>query len=266
MNKNILRENAAKKLIRSGQIAFGPIIQAISSPSLIRLLSRTGFDYVYLDMEHGLFDYGDLTELCQVCGEVGIVPIVRTASQQPDQLTRVLDGGAMGLLVPHIDTGEQASSILRSIKYYPQGQRGFSGQGAHTGYQKISPDEYMAWANREIMVGFLIESTRGIQELEKIVSQPGIDFIVVGRCDLAQDMGIPGQMSSPMIEDAVSHCFEICRKHCIATGILVYDHESALKWIKLGVQMLNYCSDISIFTDLLKHDLHRLREASYQVQ
>ena len=259
---DFLTENKVKRMLRLGEVVYGPILQALSSVTMIRLLARAGFDFVYLDMEHGPFDYESLAELCPVCVDVGLIPIVRPPSQQPYQLARILDCGAMGLLVPHVESVEQADSILKSIKYHPLGQRGYSSQGAHTAYQKLPTRKYMDWANQEILVGFLIESMKGVQQLDEILSKPGVDWIVIGRGDLSQDMGIPGEINSPAIQATVEACFQICRRRKIPFGILVSDHESALHWIKQGAQMINYGSDITIFTDLLKSDLDQLRLAS----
>lgn len=251
--------NRVKRALREGRAVFGPIIQAITSPSVVRLMAIAGFDFVYLDMEHGPFTISQIGELCQVARASDIVPIVRPPSHRADQLSRPLDVGALGLLVPHVETADQARAIVQHTRYHPLGRRGFSSRGAHTAYRKWSAPDLMATANEDTLIGVMIESVEGVAQADEIASVPGVDLIVIGRGDLSQDMGLPGQSDAGPMREAVARVLEACRRQSVAVGIICFDEEAACQWLERGVRMLNYSSDVALLTDPAAQVLRDLR-------
>jgi 2-keto-3-deoxy-L-rhamnonate aldolase RhmA len=240
--------NQVKQALQSRKAVFGPIVQAFSSPIIVRLLAVAGFDFVYIDMEHGQLSLRDVANLCLVARDCGMVPIVRVVGHQPDHISRPLDAGAQGILVPHIDTAEQARAIIRNAKYPPLGQRSLSSLGPHTGFRSEPVADLVASANADTLIGVMIESAEGVAHVNDIAAVPDIDFVVVGRGDLSQDLGMPGQVDAEIVEEAVSRVLDSCKGYQVPTGLLCQDIPSARKWLARGIQMLNYGSDISLLT------------------
>jgi 2-keto-3-deoxy-L-rhamnonate aldolase RhmA len=251
--------NRVKQALQTGQAVIGPIIQSIRDPAIVRLMAAIGFDFVYLDMEHGPFTIAEISELCQIARDVGIVPIVRPANQSADHLSRPLDVGALGLLVPHVETADQAIIIIENSKYYPLGRRGYSSRGPHTGFRKVPASDFMVAANEDTLIGVLIESAQGIKNVEEIASIPNLDLIVLGRGDLSQDLGIPGQLDADPVQQAVNIVLQACQHYGKAMGMICFDKESAQHWLEVGVRMLNYGSEVSLLTDLITENLIDIR-------
>jgi 2-keto-3-deoxy-L-rhamnonate aldolase RhmA len=187
------------------------------------------------------------------------VPIVRPPSHAAHHLTRPLDAGALGLLVPQVETAEQAQAIVQQAKYHQLGRRGFSGRGAHTNYQRQPPKTMMARANDDTLIAVMVESIRGIEQVDEIASVPGIDAIVIGRGDLSQDMGIPGEVESPRVEAAIDRVLDTCQQQNVAAGILCFDTESAEQWLARGIRLLNYSSDVALIVDAATKALETVR-------
>lgn len=251
--------NRVKIAIKNNKAVFGPIIQTINSSTLIPLLNVAGFDFIYLDMEHGPFSMAQIGDMCMLARAFGIVPIVRPPSHRRDHLTRPLDAGAMGLLVPQVNNVVEAHAIVNCVKYHPMGERGFSSRGAHTGYQSMDVSEMISKANQDILIGIMIESVKGVENIEDIIAVEGIDLIVIGRGDLSQDLGLPGELDSELVRDSVDRVLDVCNKRSMPVGIICFDTPSAQSWLKRGVQMLNYGSDISMIVDPSRQVLEELR-------
>lgn len=160
-----MRPNKVKRALQNGEVQIGTWINVLRTPQITQILATAGFDFVYIDMEHSSLSIETVGDLCYAALAAGLAPIVRPSGKEPYFLTRPLDNGAMGLLIPHVDTRGEAAAVVRAIRFPPSGERGMSLQGVHTGYGKASGDEYVKWAHEETLLLVQIESDRGVSNL-----------------------------------------------------------------------------------------------------
>ena len=174
------------------------------SPSLVELCGHIGYDWVFIDAEHGPLELETCENMVRAAETAGIVPIIRLPHPDPTLVNRYLDTGAMGILVPHLGSARQARAFVDAAKYHPAGHRGAGSRtrAADFGFKRSASD-YARWANAETFILGIVEDANGITELPEILGTPGIDGIVVGPSDLSQSFGVPGQITHPKVVAAV---------------------------------------------------------------
>jgi len=242
-----MRINPLKTLWAERKPAFGTWATLVHHPRFMKLLAVAGLDFVIIEMEHSDFTIAEVGNLCLLAREAGIVPIVRPAGLQPHDYTRPLDAGAMGLLLPNVDTAEQLESILQATKFYPRGKRILNFRGPHTDYVRLNkPVEQIAEMNAQTLTVAMIETQRGLDNLEQLCAVQGLDAIMVGPDDLSQDLGVPGEMQHPKMLEAVEHVITVCERHDVPWGFSAQDQVSAAKWIKRGIRWMPYANDAAV--------------------
>ena len=241
-----MRTNPLKALWTARKPAFGTWATIVHHPRFMKLVATTGLDFVILEMEHSDFTIGDIGTMCLVAREAGIVPIVRPAGLSPHDYTRPLDAGAMGLLLPNIDTAELLESILQATKFHPRGRRILNFRGPHTDYLRLTePLAQIEAMNANTLTVAMIESQRGLDNLDAICAVPGLDAIMIGPDDLSQDLGIPGQMTHPRMLAATEHVVATCDRHDIPWGFSAQDTTAAARWIERGIRWMPFSNDVN---------------------
>jgi 2-keto-3-deoxy-L-rhamnonate aldolase RhmA len=182
------------------------------------------------------------------CRGSDIVPIARVPDVAYAPLSRPLDIGARGVMVPRVETRQQAADIVSQLKYAPQGRRGVALGISHDLY-RAGDASFFAKANDETAVVLLLETERAFQNLEEIISVPGVDVAWMGHYDLTVSMGIPAQFDHPRFLTAMDELVAVCRRHGVAPGFLPPTPESAAHWIGKGFRALSLGSDIGVFLD-----------------
>ncbi len=233
-----MKENKMKRKLESGEMVLGTWVRNIRSTSLVHMIAQCGFDFVYIDMEHSSMNLETVSELCFTAQLSDIVPIVRPSGKQPHLISKPLDCGAMGLLIPHVDTAEEAREVVRHAKYQPLGERGMNLAGAHSGFTAPDGQLFIDTMNRESILIVQIESQKGIDNIDDILDVEGIDGAVIGRADLSQDLGIPGQTNDPKILACVERMIAACKAKGAYSGLLVKDVNSAKEWLDKGIQIV----------------------------
>lgn len=251
----MLKKNKTLEKIRAGQAVFG-LRMDFASPFIVESLGATGFDCVYFDCEHGPMNESVCEDMVRAAEAVGITPLIRTPSSQPEVVLRFLDVGAMGIIIPHCDSREAAVAAVEAIKYPPEGERGIGGRWLSL--SGMTTAQYIAEANRETMVIVMIEDSKGIDNFSEIVKVDGIDVFLIGRLDLSISLGVPGQVEHPMVKGAVDKIIGQVRAAGKAVGIGALDignPESIRQFISQGAQFfpVNYSTIASrAAKDLLK--------------
>jgi 4-hydroxy-2-oxoheptanedioate aldolase len=194
-------ENSLKNKLASGRNVNGCIIQG-ALPSLVEIAGLTGFDFVFIDAEHGPLSEGDCEELIRAAEVVGTVPLVRVRENNAELILRYMDVGAMGIIIPGVRTKEDAAAAVRAIKYYPRGERGLSATRA-SNYGLSSMKDYVSYANEQTMVVVVAENMDAVDNIEKILAVDGLDAAIAGTTDLAQSLGHPGVGNHPDVVAAV---------------------------------------------------------------
>ena len=210
--------NSVKQNIKQGKPTFGCWIMT-GNLAVAEILAQSGFDWLTIDMEHTSIDYGDLTVLLAGIQRHGVVPLVRIEENNPTVIKRVLDAGAMGIIVPMVLSGEEAEAAVKAAQYPPKGFRGVS-LGRATDYG-LNFDDYFGSINEEVIVLAQIEHYRGVENIEAILGVEGLDGVFIGPYDLSGSMNIIGQFDHPRMKEARQRVIETTQKAGKALGIHV---------------------------------------------
>jgi 2-keto-3-deoxy-L-rhamnonate aldolase RhmA len=234
-----LIENVAKRKMQAGGVALGFGVHHLRTSAVPMLAKASGHDWLFIDTEHGAFSVQEATQLCIAALPHGITPIVRVCAGALDEGTRALDNGALGIVVPHVDTAKEARRIADAFHYPPDGHRSWGGPPAAYGYQPPSAAEAQKALNKEILVVAMIESPDGVENAADIAAVDGIDVLLMGTSDLTAEMGLSGQLGHPKVVEAYQAIIDAARKHGKFAGMGgVYDQENARRYISMGAQFI----------------------------
>ena len=186
-----MRTNTTKAKLNHGEVAFGAIITRYA-PDMVEIFGALGYDFVMIDCEHGPADLDQVEHMVRAAESFGITPIARIPDHHPQTVLRYLDRGLQGIIVPHVNTGEEAAGIAEAARYYPDGKRGMGGGRAQDYGIGVSRDEATAWINSQVLVIPMVEDIEAVGNLDDILQVPGADVLHVAASDLGQSMGNPG--------------------------------------------------------------------------
>jgi 4-hydroxy-2-oxoheptanedioate aldolase len=253
-----MKTNPVKEKLRAGQPTFGTWL-SLGDLYATRVLARSGFDWLTLDLEHSAIDWSQATTLFAAIADAGSVPLARVPQGSHDYIKRVLDAGAWGIVVPMVDTPEQARTAVAAAKYPPAGNRSVGG-GMHALNFGATVAEYYRRANDEILVVLQTESPTGIENAEAIYRLPGVDAIFIGPNDLrAQMRAADGSDPTPEEhEAAVQRVIDVGRRVGTPTGIHVMDPADALRRAEQGMQFLAVASDLRMLSGKADEMLQQL--------
>jgi 2-keto-3-deoxy-L-rhamnonate aldolase RhmA len=239
-----LVENATKSKLKCNELALGFGVHHLRSSATAMLAAASGHDWLFIDMEHGAHSVHEATQLCIAALPTGITPIVRICAGALDEGTRALDNGALGVIVPHVDTVERAREIARVFRYPPLGTRSWGGPPAAYGYRPPGNAEAQAALNEAVLVVAMIESPQAVENAAAIAAVEGIDALLIGTSDLTAELGISGQIDHPRVAEAYEKVGAACRASGKALGMGgVYDKDTASRYIKGGARMILSGSD-----------------------
>lgn len=235
-----------KQKIHAGEKVLGMFLSEIGAPNLVRVMQASGVDFVIVDCEHGYFDFSQVAAIAAVGNGIGFPVIVRVPGVSRECIQKYLDAGVDGLLVPMLETEEQARTLVRLGKYAPEGARGISTMRPHSNYNPGELAAYTEKANRRTMFFAQIESRAGVQNAGAIASVPGLDGIFIGPNDLACDLGTTGQFNTPEMDEAIGHVVEAARAHHIPCGIIASSASFLRKWEERGMNMFSCDSELGL--------------------
>lgn len=245
-----MRPNHTLQRLRAGDVSFG-LWNTTQSPHISRMLAMQGaVDWLLLDGEHSPIDTNTLALSCSAIADASqgrCTPFARVANGTIDQIKRALDSGAQGVLVPLVNTPEQAADVVRFAKYPPEGVRGNGGMLPHLGFAAARP-EYTRHANRETMVAIQIETREAIENIDAILAVPGIDCAFIGPNDLHISYGLsPTYWSdAPEFIDAIDRMLAACRHSGVIPGILSADSAQARARAEQGFRFVGFGSDVGL--------------------
>lgn len=236
--------NHTKRRMQAGGLALGFGVHHLRGAVAPMLAAATGHDWLFVDTEHGAASTDDVAQMCLAALGTGVTPIVRACHDALDEATRALDNGALGIIVPHVDTVDQARRIAAALRYPPRGHRSWGGPPAAWGFAPPGHREAQAALNDEVLVVAMIETPEAVENADAIAAVEGIDVLLFGTSDLTAAMGIPGEIGHQRVQDAYAHVGGVCRKHGKVLGMGgVYDETWAKAYIGLGVRFVLSGSD-----------------------
>ena len=191
--------NAARDRLTAGELALGVGIRQSRTVDIASIMKACGYDWLFLDLEHNSMDLDTAVQISVAALGVGIAPIARVPAGQHWLATRILDGGGLGIVMPHVDTVEEAREIADRLRYPPRGHRSIAGGLPHFGYAPVGTAEAIAGIDAATLVVVLLETPRAIENAAAIAAVPGIDALLIGPHDLAMELGIPGGFADERI-------------------------------------------------------------------
>ena len=187
-------------------------VRSARAPEIARLAKASGHDVIWVDMEHSALPVDVASQICACACDLGIVPFVRVPEREYGVIGRLLDGGAMGIIAPRIETVEQAMTVVEACRFPPLGHRSAVAIVPQLQYRRMPPAALYDAANRATLVKVLIESPLGIRNLEAIAAVPGVDIIAIGTNDLSAELGVPGEFMHVRVREAHDHALDVCKR------------------------------------------------------
>ncbi|MFQ3681470.1 HpcH/HpaI aldolase family protein [Roseiflexus sp.] len=250
--------NRVKQALKSGQPVYGTMLVESPSSAYIMMLAHVGYDFVFIDMEHGVYDLGDVAGMIRVARLAGITPLVRIPDLAYDLVARTLDAGAMGIMLPRVETVEQAQTLVRYMKYPPEGVRGAAAGRGHTDYRSAGPRDLVRHMNEHTLVVLQIERAEAVRCIDDLFAVPGVDAGLIGPFDLTISLGA-ASVTDPAVEYAIAQVLAAAQRAGVACGIHSSDPHQVALWKQRGMTMLMSGSDTQFFNAGAHQALHVMR-------
>jgi 4-hydroxy-2-oxoheptanedioate aldolase len=222
-------------------------VRLVRGIEIARIAATAGFDSLYVDVEHSSFSLETTGQICMAALEAGIAPFVRVPANTPEYISRVLDGGALGVIAPHIGSAAEARAVVKAAKYPPLGERSNAGTLPHLHFRTFPAAEANAAMNDATMVIVQFESAAALAQADEIVAVDGVDMVLIGLNDLLADWGIPGQYDDPRVREVYGKVIAACRKrgkHC-GVGGLASRPDLAAEFVRLGARYVSTGTDLA---------------------
>jgi 4-hydroxy-2-oxoheptanedioate aldolase len=244
--REILRNNVREKLANGGVVS-SMTVRLVRGIEIVRIAKTAGFDFIYVDMEHSSFSLDTTGQICMAAVEMGLAPFVRVPANTPEYISRVLDGGALGVIAPHVRSAEEARTVVKAAKFPPLGERGVSAGLPHLQFRTFPQAEAYAALNDATMVIVQFESAAAVEKAEEIVAVEGIDMVLIGTNDLLADMGIPGKYDHPKVREVYEKTIAACRKHGkhVGVGGLSSRPDLIAAYVKMGARYVSTGTDLA---------------------
>ncbi|MDR0709575.1 MAG: hypothetical protein LBF77_05880 [Spirochaetaceae bacterium] len=253
-----MKVNRAKEKLRAGETIYGDFANGLSV-EMVEIMALSGFDFITIDSEHAPSS-DERNRLLVMAGECRNTPVfIRTPNKLHSSILRSLDIGAQGLLLPQVNTPEEAREIIQAAKYYPEGFRGVGlGRGADYGIG-VNLEDYFRRSNDNLLVAVQCENAAAAPHLDAIAAVPGVDVIFVGPFDLSQSLGVPGQINAPAVKEIVNTVPEICARHGKYAGIFTFSITEAKEYAARGFRYIIAGSDLNYLGEGCRSALRELR-------
>lgn len=259
----LLCQDALNKIRAGKELALGLGIHHMRGAAAPLLAKAAGFDWLFIDAEHGFISTDEIAQICLAALPQGVVPIVRICAGELAEGTRALDNGALGLVIPHVDTPEQARELVDAFRFAPMGHRSTGGTNAQFGYRPPAAAEAQKVLNAEVLIVPMIETPLAVENADAIASIEGIDALLIGTNDLSLEMGISGQVGHARIKAAYKTVAEACKRHGKVLGMGgVYDETLASEYIGMGVSLVLGANDHSLLLNAATQRTQFLRAIS----
>jgi 4-hydroxy-2-oxoheptanedioate aldolase len=241
---DILRNHAKEKLAR-GELVASMTVRLVAGIEIARIAKTAGFDSLYVDMEHSRFSLETTGQICMAALAAGITPLVRVPGLA--EVSRVLDGGALGVIAPHIRSAAEARDYVTAAKFPPLGERSAAGPLPHLHYRSFPAAEADAALNAATLLIVQFESDEAIAKADEIVGVDGVDMVLIGTNDLLADWGLTGQYEHPRVREAYAKIIAACRRHGkhVGVGGLASRPDLAADYVRMGARYVSTGTDLA---------------------
>jgi len=255
-----MRPNPLKKRLLDGASAYGLFAFEFFTPGLAQIAKEAGAECVLFDMEHSGAGIDAIKQQLAYCRGLDIVPFVRVPTHQYHFVARALDAGALGIMVPMVETAQQARDIVSWTRYPPRGRRGAVLGAAHDDYSGGSMKEKFALANERCFLMLQVETEVGVENVDEIAAVPDVDCICIGYADLSNFLGVPGELKHPKYLGAVKRIAAAANKHGRVLATAAPDEIFAKEYAALGFRMFFFGTDAHLLQSALARRIAAMRE------
>jgi 4-hydroxy-2-oxoheptanedioate aldolase len=244
--REILRNRVKEKLARD-EVVASMTVRLVTHVEIARIAATCGFDTIYVDLEHSSFSLETTSQICVAALDAGIPAFVRVPANGPEYIARALDGGALGIIAPHIRSAAEAEDVVRMAKYPPRGTRSAGGPLAQYQYRGFPVREANAAANDAVMVIAMMETRDALDRVDEIAAVDGIDMLFIGTNDLCGELGIHGEYGHQLLRDAYARTIAACRKRGkhVGVGGLPSRPDLIADFVAQGARYVSIGSDLS---------------------
>ncbi|GAA4331283.1 aldolase/citrate lyase family protein [Pigmentiphaga soli] len=244
--RDVLRNVVKEKLARD-EVVASMIVRLVRTVEIARIAASAGFDTLYIDVEHSSISLDAAGQICIAALGAGIAPFVRVPGLAPATIGRVLDGGALGIIAPHIRSAEDARKVVAAAKFPPYGERSANAGLPHLQYRNYPTDEANAALNDATLVAVMIETLEALDKVEEIAAVDGVDLLLVGTNDLTAEMGIPGRYDEPRVRAAFERIIAAARANGRHVGIggLASRPDLTAEFVRMGARFVSTGTDLA---------------------
>lgn len=253
-----------KASLQHGQVLIGSFVLEFTGSAIATLFASAGAEFIIVDLEHSAFSIETVAKMSRNARGSNLPCIVRVPALERYFISRVLDAGATGVMVPRIESSEDVQKFTTWAKYPPEGDRGVAFGIGHTDYgdfTKLDAGEYIHRANEDIVTIGQIETVKAVENLENILDTGGLDVAFIGPYDLSTSIGISGQLDHPLLLEAIERIIEVAQIYNVHLGCYVNDFESSERWLNLGVQLIACGNDAFLLTRKFAEEHQKFKTA-----
>jgi len=243
---DILRNPVRDKLAR-GEVVASMTVRLVSGVEIASLARTAGFDTLYIDAEHSSFSLETTGQICIAALAAGIAPFVRVPSIRPEHVGRALDGGALGVIAPHVCSAEEARAVVAAAKFPPLGERSAAGGLPHLQYRSFPVAEANAALNAATMVIVQCESGEFLDRADEVMGVDGVDMALIGTNDLLADWGLAGQYEHPRVREAYARVIAAAKRHGkhVGVGGLSTRPQLVADFVRMGARYVSTGTDLA---------------------
>lgn len=256
-------ENIAKRKAKQGELALGMGVRQSRTADHALLSKTCGFDWLFIDLEHSSISIEQASDMCSAALVAGITPFIRVTAQSHHHSTRLLDTGALGIIVPDVDTPEQAAKVVSNCRYPPLGKRSIPSAVPQLLFEPTPPKEMMELLNREVMLVVMLESQLAIRNADAIAAVEGVDGIIIGGSDLSARSGVAGDFGSAIMQDSFAAMQAAADRHQKIAGFAgVTDEQAQIRFINQGARFVQCGTDIGFLQMAAANKVNTLRRVA----
>lgn len=240
-------KNVAKERLLAGEFAIGIGLRQARTVDIAKIMKTAGFDWLFIDQEHSAMSLDDAAEISCAAQDAGITPIVRVPAFEHYHAAKALDGGAQGIVVPHVDTPEVAAAMVLHCRYPPIGKRSVTGALPQLDFASVPLGEATKAVNDSTLLVLMIETGGAVANADKIAATPGVDVLLVGANDLSMELGVAGELDHPKMIEALTKIVSACKDNGIFAGLGgIYQSPLIERCIAMGFRLILTGSDLSL--------------------
>jgi hypothetical protein len=249
----VLRNHMKEKLA-AGQVVASMTVRVSRSIEIAGVAAAAGFDTLYVDLEHNTLSIDACCQICIAAQQIGVTPLVRVPANTPEYIGRVLDGGAMGVITPHVRSAAEARAMVELVKFPPLGHRSAGGALPHYQYRSFPMAETYAGMNAASSLVVMMETVAALENVEEIAGVEGVDMLLIGSNDLCAEMGIPGQYDHPKLHAAFERTIAAAERvgKYVGIGGLASRDDLMAGFVRMGARYVSTGTDLSFLIGAAK--------------